>query len=433
MAVRYLAWLLLTGFVFGSGPLEGYEGGSFEGWGAEQRAEGTIRSASSGLSAGTALPHLPLGADVQPSPRPPGEAPPGMPPAVPPGMPPVAPPPRVLDELVMPFAVPTAGGGFQGRSFNESFDGDLLAAFYRRTIVSRQTEIRQVDTRIIRDYQGNVIRLPIFAPVVVEHRRQVLIPVGTRYNGISITDNDSPRPTDRLYYHHSYYDGIAAQLNPGFGNVTLHRPLIGFEKTFLNGDASIGVRLPFVQMHTPGGLADEQGAGDLTILTKYAFINDLVTGDVVSAGLIITTPTGVGNVLLADGTRVPRSTLLQPWVGFINVFGGWYVQGVSAIIVPTDRRDTTLLTNSLAAGWWLYRAPADRLIRGVVPVVEVHLRTPLNNRNRDGVVFVPDMLNITSGVHIRFPFATLGGAISVPTIAPRPWNVEALANLTIWY
>ena len=414
---------LVVGLVVGSDAAKGSEGGVLEGWVADGWCNGASRKA--GMIPAVRAPGTPLGLDAQQPPPPPGK--------VPPELPPIAPPPRVLEELVTPFAVPTTGGGFQGRAFNESFDGDLLAAFYRRTVVSRQTEIRQVGTRLIPDGQGNVILIPIFAPVVVEHRRQVLIPVGTRYNGIAITDNDSPRPTDRLYYHHSYYDGIAAQLNPGFGNVTLHRPMIGFETTFLGGNASIGLRLPFVQLHTPGGLADEQGAGDLTILTKFAFLNDPQTGDVLSAGLIITTPTGVGNVLLADGTRVPHSTLFQPWVGFIGVFDRWYVQGVSALIAPTDSRDTTLLTHSLAAGWWLYRAPADRLIRGIIPVVEFHLRTPLNNRNRDGVVFVPDMLNITTGVHIRFPFAALGGGISVPTIAPRPWNVEAIVNLTLWF
>jgi|GEM_PF-1718702 len=418
------AGFLVVGLVMECAEVNGSEGEVLEGWvAADGRGNGASRGA--GMIPAVLATDAPLGLDAQQPPPPPGK--------VPPMLPPVAPPPRVLEELVTPFAVPTMGGGFQGRAYNESFDGDLLAAFYRRTVVSRQMEIRQVGTRTIRDGQGNLILIPIFAPVVLEQQRQVLIPVGTRYNGISITDNDSPRPTDRLYYHHSYYDGIAAQFNPGFGNVTLHRPMIGFETTFLGGNASIGLRLPFVQLHTPGGLADEQGAGDLTILTKFAFLNDPQTGDVLSAGLIITTPTGVGNVRLADGIRVPHSTLFQPWVGFVSVFDRWYVQGVSALIAPTDSRDTTLWTNSVAAGWWLYRAPADRLIRGIIPVVEFHVRTPLNNRNRDGVVFVPDMLNITTGVHIRFPFATLGGAISVPTIAPRPWNVEAIVNLTLWF
>ncbi|MCS7020502.1 MAG: hypothetical protein NZU63_01590 [Gemmataceae bacterium] len=347
------------------------------------------------------------------------------------------PPPRPFEELIRPFATPSAGGGFQGRAFHEAFDGDLLAAFYRRTIITRQLEIRQIsEQRYVLPGQGGlnqIIRLPIYGPVWIEQRRQVLIPVGGRYNGISITDNDSPRPTDRLYFHYSYYDGIAAQLNPGYGNVILNRPLLGFEKTFLDGNASIGLRLPFVQLHTPGGLADTQGVGDLTILTKYAIVNDRVSGDIVSAGFILTTPTGVGDVLLADGTRIPHSTLFQPWCGFVTVFDRFYVQGVSALIIPTSRRDTTLLTNSIAAGWWLYRSPGDRLLQGVVPIVELHVRTPLNNRNRDGVVFVPDMFNITTGVHLRFPRATLGAALCVPTIAPRPWNVEAIGNFTLWF
>ena len=47
-----------------------------------------------------------------------------------------------------------------------------------------------------------------------------------------------------------------------------------------------------------------------------------------------------------------------------------------------------------------------------------------------GLVYLQDMVNITGGLHLRFPRATLGGAVCVPVLAPRPWNVEALAHFT---
>ena len=50
------------------------------------------------------------------------------------------------------------------------------------------------------------------------------------------------------------------------------------------------MRLPFVQINGPPG-ADANSVGDLSILTKYAFVND-PNGDVLSAGLIVTVPTG---------------------------------------------------------------------------------------------------------------------------------------------
>jgi hypothetical protein len=357
---------------------------------------------------------------------------PGMPPD--PTMPPV--PPPDLGGLTTPFATATEGGGLQGRSFNESFDGDFGGMFYRKNLPETQIVRQRVGTTFRTETRRGpngaivtvVVPVPVFGNVPVVTNRQALVPVPGRYSGITITDNDSPRPTDRLYFNYGYYDGIGAQMNPGVGNITQNRPMIGFEKTFLSGNASIGMRLPFIQLNGPPGVAADS-VGDLSILTKYAFVNE-PNGDVLSAGLIITVPTAVGGGFLVDGTQVPHSTLFQPWVGFVRVFDRAYVQGISAVIAPTDGRDTTLLANSLGIGYWLYRADGDRMLTGIIPVMEVHVRTPLNNRNINGLVYLQDQVNVTGGLHLRFPRATLGGAVCVPTLAPRPWNVEAIANFT---
>src|SRR5262245_29079222 len=180
---------------------------------------------------------------------------PGMPPGVTPGMPPEVPPgamPPDLSGLTTPFATGTEGGGLQGRAFNESFDGDFGGIFYRKTVIvgthseTRQTGIRvTVTTRPNPDPEGPpirvVIRTPVFSTFTFTDTKQVLVPVPGRYSGISITDNDSPKPTDRLYFNYGYYDGLNAQLTPGVGNITMNRPVMGFEKTFLGGDASIGM------------------------------------------------------------------------------------------------------------------------------------------------------------------------------------------------
>ena len=43
-------------------------------------------------------------------------------------------------------------------------------------------------------------------------------------------------------------------------------------------------------------------------------------------------------------------------------------------------------------------------------------------------MFIQDQVNITSGVHFRWPRAVLSGAVCVPVVGPRPWNVEAIVN-----
>jgi hypothetical protein len=354
-----------------------------------------------------------------------------------PTMPPAAPPD--LGALTTPFATGTEGGGLQGRSFNEAFDGDFATVFYRKNLFSTQIVRQQVGTRqevrFVRGPNGQLIRVivtvPVFGNVPVTTAQAVMVPVPGRYSGVAITDNDSPRPTDRVYFHYSYYDGIAAQTNPGVGNITMNRPMLGFEKTFLSGNASVGMRLPFIQMNGPPGIGAD-AVGDLSILTKYAFVND-PEGNVLSAGMIITVPTGPQGGVLVNGSQVPHSTLFQPWVGTVLVFDRAFVQAISGVIVPTDGRDTTVLGNSVGAGYWLFRADGDRLIRGIIPLAEVHVWTPLNNRDPSGLVYLQDQVNLTGGLHVRLPRATLGGAVCVPVVAPRPWNVEAIANFTYWF
>jgi hypothetical protein len=359
-------------------------------------------------------------------------------------------PPVPNPDLTNPFATATPGGGLQGRSFNENFDGDFSGAFYSKTIVvgytSHQVVVGTNSSTVVSTIttfgqfldNGQRQRFTtttsttttsnIYGTVTDPVTRVVRVPVSGEYSGILITDNDSPRPTDRVYFGYNYYSGLGYSMNPGFGNVNENREMVGFEKTFLDGNASFGMRLPFIQYSGPFGL-DGQTTGDLSILFKYAFINDLETGNVASVGLIITTPTSALGGELSDGSPVPHSVLFQPWAGFIWMFDRAYVQGITDLIVPTNGRDTLLWTNSLATGYWVYQDLNSRWLNGIIPTAEIHVHTPLNNRNSDGFIYVPDEVNVTAGVHWRFPRVTLSTSVGVPLVGPRPYNVEAIANL----
>ena len=143
---------------------------------------------------------------------------PGMPGTpVDPNMPPTTNPPD-LSGLTSPFATGTEGGGLQGRSFNEAFDGDFGGVFYCKdvivgtNIVTVQTGTRQ-ETRV-RFIDGVpqrfTVTVPVFSNIAVPKTVMAQVPVPGRYTGIMITDNDSPRPTDRFYFNYNYYDGINA-------------------------------------------------------------------------------------------------------------------------------------------------------------------------------------------------------------------------------
>jgi hypothetical protein len=150
--------------------------------------------------------------------------------------------------------------------------------------------------------------------------------------------------------------------------------------------------------------------------------------------MLLTTPTGSGTAILADGTQATHSVLFQPWTGFVRVFDRAYVQGITSFVVPTDNRDPTLWNNSVAAGYYAYRSTAASPLTAVIPTAEVHVRTPLNNRDPNGGVFFQDQVNLTGGLHFRFfGRAQLSTAVSVPVVGPRPWQMEAMTYFNFYF
>jgi hypothetical protein len=320
-------------------------------------------------------------------------------PKVPPDRPPDAPPPEApAPPMTDAFAQGPPAGGGETVGFNPAMFGDIVGGPSLLTTV----------------------RLPGGATVAAR------IPVVSR-GGFKIADNESPRPTDRIFFLYNYYDRVDTSFN-GNSNppFNLHRQTIGFEKTFLEGNGSFGLRLPFLQIDNGFGDLDDSEIGDLTFIIKWAFLNDCMTGNVISGGLCVTAPTG-SSFIGINGERI-QSTLFQPWGGFVWNFGNAYVQGYSAMVFPTDSNDVTLWFNDIGIGYYLMRNDGrDRFLTAVVPTVEAHLSTPLSDRD-----VVPDWLTLTAGVNFVFGGnSTLGCAMGIPVTGPRPFDVEALVSFNL--
>lgn len=299
------------------------------------------------------------------------------------------------------FAGATEAGTQPGTMFNANMFGDLIGiSSTQRLVLGRGTSLTTV--------RG--------------------LPVTGRYNGFKVTDNDNPRPSDRVFFNYNGYSAVnKSQLGAGVPNVNMNQEVLGFEKTFLQGDASFGVRLPFIQI-SGFSAVEAHVVGDLSIHAKFAWVNNRQTGNVVSTGLIVTTPTGGGTTILSDGSEAPHSVLIQPWAGWVYNMDRFYLQGFHSLVVPLDNIDPTILFNSISAGYWLYRSNNDRLLQGVVPVVELHLNTPLNQSSND-LIFFNDQLNVTVGSYFVFPRMTFGGAVGIPLVGPKPYDIEALASV----
>jgi hypothetical protein len=353
---------------------------------------------------------------------------------------------------------PTMAGEFP-TFFNPNMMGDWP------TIVARQTRvILGTQTTTVTTTTTNIFGLPPVTTTTTTttpfaQARTVLVPVPTR-GSFNIADNESPIPRDRVFTFWNYYsragfpptglnapitttttstiNGVDVQGNPFTRTTTTstttppaprvssNRETFGFEKTFLDGRASVELRAPLLQQGDGGAGFGADNFGDLTVIGKYAFILDRNTGNVFSGGLAITVPSG-RSIPITEGNL--HDTLIQPFVGYLWNFDQFFIQGFHSVAVPTDARDVTLLFNDLGVNYWLYRGNPDRLLSSVVPTIEAHLTTPLNHRNFNGPIVVPDTLIMTTGVHLGlYRNSTLSLGIATPVTGPRPFNVETFVQ-----
>jgi hypothetical protein len=208
----------------------------------------------------------------------------------------------------------------------------------------------------------------------------------------------------------------------------LYREVAGFEKTFLDGDASVGLRVPVFQLH---GTADQglDSIGDLTVVFKYALLKE-DDGDLLSVGMAITAPTGP-DVIPLSGPPI-KQTLFQPFVGWITRWERFYCSNFSSVVIPTDMRDAAMMFGDLALGYYLYNNPASDVLNNVIPTLEAHLTTPLNHRGLlAGPVSALDALVLSGGFHLvrRSACVTLGG--SLPVTGPHPVDFGFFAQLNV--
>jgi hypothetical protein len=316
------------------------------------------------------------------------------------------------------FAQAPEAGTQAEASFNPAMFGDLIGITPSRLVLLPKGATQGALPRgtPFRVVHGNIIAAA--AP----------LPFRTSFK---IAEGENPRPQDRVYVAYTFYNNVTKGLvGVDVPSSDLHRETLGFEKTLFDGNASIGLRIPMLEL-TGNGDVEDTHISDLSIILKYALINDRATGNVLSTGLVITTPTGEGLQIAGESTL--NSTIFEPFVGYVfSGDSGLFVQGFSSVSVPTDMRDVTLLFNSVAFGYWMYRRnDSDSLLTGVVPVAEFHVDTPLNHRGTDHTpIGFPDAVNFTGGVHLYFHRAEVGAAVGVPFTGPKPYDLEAQVNLT---
>lgn len=373
------------------------------------------------------------------------------------------------DPPVIDLTPPVRSSEFS-RGYNPQMLGDIFGIFAMMRVQVTGTQTTTTQTTIFNNNPvppvGGNTRTTTTTTTVTQ-TRTVMTPY-IAHGPFKVAENASPLPVDRVFVTYNYFNSIRdprtgsigpsvvttkATFNqpPGIGvppamttvttntflpgtprvNANLHREVFGFEKTFLDGQASVELRVPFQQLQSNLDGLGSTNAGDLTIIGKYAFLLNRDTGKVLSGGLAVTAPTGPG-IETIDG-RI-HSVLLQPWGGYVCPFDRFYLHGFHSVVIPTDSRDLTLLFNDVGVGYNLYRGEPGQRLRFIVPTAELHLTTPLTHRDGNGPFFVPDLLAATGGVHLglgRGCILTLGA--STPLTGPQTYSVEGFVQFNWRY
>jgi hypothetical protein len=256
--------------------------------------------------------------------------------------------------------------------------------------------------------------------------------------GLKIADNQSPRPLDRVFSSFNYYDNVNRPLNERLGapiqNMIVYRQVYGFEKTFFDQAASIGITVPIntLTIQSSRGLPALGGTstafGNMNVFTKFILWENQA-GSLISAGIAIDTPTGPNSFAGFPTILGKNVTDIQPFLGYIFTNGGeLFVQGFGSIAVPTDSNLPTLLFLDAALGYFLYRDNAQgSFLTAVVPTFETHLNIPLNHTpwNFNDTYGTPTVVDLTFGLNTVFcTRGILRLGYCLPVTGPPPFSGE---------
>lgn len=280
------------------------------------------------------------------------------------------------------------------------------------------------------------------------------------FHTFKIAEDESPWPKNRVYFDINSYANV-----PGTDAIT--RYMTGLERTFWDGQGSLGFRLPFwttdiesipttLPANVPFGAPGTSNAfGDLTVTVKAKLAEREAT--LLSSGLSWTIPTGPDTLGGVDPfytmNNVSHKGNIQPWVGWYranqSTTYGFFTQGFLAFDMPIDPDDGDYLYLDLGMG---YRAPRDNggLITAITPMFEAHWSTPIADNAQTitltplgtasltggfggavtgGVLGYRNQVNLTSAVNIELLGSrNLVLGFVVPTTGPKIMDYELICQ-----
>lgn len=259
-----------------------------------------------------------------------------------------------------------------------------------------------------------------------------------------IAENHNVLPQDRVALSYGYVNNFPAVAGAdGFNrDVDLHQFNFLFEKTFLGGRASAEVIVPFASTLNAAQPWSQVGYGERA--TEFGNLAFGVKGLLVdrpnfalSTGLLVEAPTArdltVQGGPLGQGQVSNDAWHFTPYMGarwtrgehlFTHAFVSYRRptadnrQSFNGVLVGADYDVQDLLMVDGGVGYWLYRNPTCRGVRGIAPTVELHYATTTTDARDAFNAFTinrVDSLNLTAGATALIgERGTLGVGVSIP-------------------
>ncbi|MFT4555074.1 MAG: hypothetical protein ACKVII_02060 [Planctomycetales bacterium] len=260
------------------------------------------------------------------------------------------------------------------------------------------------------------------------------IPFPGGSNRLVIARNNSALVRDRFYVAYEHTTGAlsASSQSVMSNNASLDRTILGLEKVFLDGQASLEIRLPFAaQRDFTFNRFSIQGDGEFGNVGLIGKLQLAKTeNNVVSAGLAVQLPTGGdinGEFDSRAFTIVNDAVIISPFLAFAATpDSNWFYQGFaqadftakgntfSGLGQSTEFDSQSLLRLSGGGGRWFFRKNQG-LLRGLAGLAELHFTTTLEDSDSTTLVSMASaqtlsnverhqsVLNLTSGLHLELP------------------------------
>jgi hypothetical protein len=289
---------------------------------------------------------------------------------------------------------------------------------------------------------------------------------GTRR--VKISENNSPIPRDRVFFSFNDFNNAAAVIQQNqLSALDVQRYTPGFEKTFWGGQGSIEFRSPIAYAQNPQVFVNGNGTpkqtqfGNISLALKFLLWRE--DNFALAAGTGLNLPTAPDVQIFQFNqqalTLKNQSVHLLPYVGmywaptdrayvqsFLQIDLDANGNAVNVVNGGTAGRlnEQTFLYADVALGYWLYRDPDARLVTGIIPILEFHYNTTL--QNADTVVAQSgtsqftlgnsfnrlDITNVTAGTTFRLgplSFLTFAGVFPLRIQqSDRQFDSEVIAQ-----